>query len=114
MRDCVYCKIINREVPADIVCEDDEIIVFKDIQPVAPTHLLLIPKKHIATFFDLQPEDSYVLGKIQFTAAQIAEKMGLNESGFRLTANCQKDAGQSVWHIHYHFLAGRTFQWPPG
>ena len=114
MQDCIYCKIINREIPSDIVYEDDEIIVFKDIQPVAPTHLLLIPKKHIATFFDITPEDSQALGKIQLTAAWIAKKMGLEESGFRLVSNCKQDAGQSVWHMHYHFLAGRTFKWPPG
>ncbi|TYO97252.1 histidine triad nucleotide-binding protein [Desulfallas thermosapovorans] len=114
MQECIFCKIINREIPADIVYEDDCILAFKDIQPAAPTHLLFIPKKHIPTFFDLQPEDSHILGKLQLAAASVAKDMGLTERGFRLVSNCMKDAGQLVWHIHYHFLAGRTLQWPPG
>ena len=114
MQDCVFCKIINREIPSDIVYEDEHILAFKDSQPVAPTHLLFIPKKHIPTFFELQQEDSNILGALQLAAVKVAKDMGLTKQGFRLVANCQKDAGQTVWHLHYHFLAGRPFQWPPG
>jgi histidine triad (HIT) family protein len=114
VQDCIFCKIIKREIPSDIVYEDDQILAFKDIQPIAPTHLLFIPKKHIPTFFELQPEDSHILGNLQLAAANVAKDMGLTERGYRLVANCKKDAGQVVWHLHYHFLAGRPFQWPPG
>jgi len=114
MQDCIFCKIINREIPAEIVYEDDQIMAFKDIQPIAPNHLLFIPKKHIPTFFELQPEDSHLLGEMQIAVAKVAKDMGLTERGFRLVANCKQDAGQEVWHIHYHFLAGRPFKWPPG
>jgi histidine triad (HIT) family protein len=114
MQECIFCKIINKEIPADIVYEDEDVLAFKDIQPSAPIHLLLIPKKHIPTFFDLQPEDSHVIGKVQLAAANVAKQMGLEERGFRLVSNCMQDAGQLVWHMHYHFLAGRPLQWPPG
>jgi histidine triad (HIT) family protein len=114
VQECVFCKIINREIPADIVYEDDYILAFKDIQPAAPIHLLFIPKKHIPTFFDLEPEDSHIIGDLQRAAATVAREMGLSERGFRLVANCMKDAGQLVFHMHYHFLAGRPLQWPPG
>lgn len=114
MQECIFCKIINRELPAEIVYEDDNILGFKDINPAAPIHLLFIPKKHIPTFFDIQPEDSNILGEIQRVAADVAREMGLTEQGFRLVCNCMKDAGQMVYHMHYHLLAGRPLQWPPG
>ncbi len=112
--DCIFCKIVNKEIPADIVYEDDNVLVFKDIQPAAPIHLLLIPKKHIPTFFDIKPEDSHIMGEVQRAAATVARDMGLAERGFRLVSNCMKDAGQLVFHLHYHMLAGRPLQWPPG
>lgn len=114
MQDCIFCKIANKEIPAEIVYEDDYVLAFKDIQPAAPIHLLFVPKKHIPTFFDLQPGDDQIMGKIQRAAAVVAGDLGLAERGFRLVANCMEDAGQLVFHLHYHFLAGRELQWPPG
>ncbi len=114
MQDCIFCKIVNREIPAEIVYEDDNVLAFKDINPAAPIHLLFIPKKHIPTFFDLQPEDSKIIGEVQRATAKVAEELGLRERGYRLVSNCLEDAGQLVFHIHYHFLAGRPLQWPPG
>lgn len=114
MQDCIFCKIISKEIPAEIVYEDETVLVFKDIRPAAPVHLLLIPKKHIPTFLDAEPEDAQLLGQIQLVAAKLARQLGLQESGFRLVSNYGEDAGQLVFHIHYHLLAGRTLQWPPG
>lgn len=113
MQDCIFCKIVRREIPAEVLYEDEEVMVFKDINPVAPVHLLVIPKRHIPTFFDLQEEDVAVLGRIQLAAARVAAEMGL-ERGFRLVSNCREDAGQLVFHLHYHLLGGRSFGWPPG
>lgn len=113
MQDCIFCKIINKEIPAEIVYEDDTVLVFKDIRPAAPVHLLLIPKKHIPTFFELEEEDAKLLGDLHIAAAGVARQMGL-EKGFRLVSNCNQDAGQLVFHIHYHLMAGRTLHWPPG
>ncbi|MCL6478662.1 MAG: histidine triad nucleotide-binding protein [Peptococcaceae bacterium] len=113
MQDCIFCKIVNREIPADIVYENDTVLVFKDIKPAAPVHLLLIPKKHIPTFFDLKKEDAGLLGDLHLAAGEVARDMGL-EKGFRLVSNCNEDAGQLVFHIHYHLMAGRTLRWPPG
>ncbi|HBX22828.1 MAG TPA: histidine triad nucleotide-binding protein [Desulfotomaculum sp.] len=114
MQDCIFCKIVKKEIPAEIVYENDDVLVFKDIKPASPIHLLLIPKKHIPTFFDLQPEDSKIIGEVQRAAATVARDMGLTKQGFRLVSNCMEDAGQLVFHIHYHMLAGRPLQWPPG
>lgn len=113
MNDCIFCKIVDKEIPADIVYENDTVLIFKDIKPVAPVHLLLIPKKHIPTFFDLKEEDAGVIGDLHLGAAQVARKLGL-EKGFRLISNCNQDAGQLVFHIHYHMIAGRALRWPPG
>ncbi|MBO8128548.1 MAG: histidine triad nucleotide-binding protein [Peptococcaceae bacterium] len=114
MQECIFCKIVRREIPADVVYEDDDILAFKDINPVAPVHILLIPKKHVATFFDIAAEDQPVFGKIQAVAAQVAKEQGLEEKGFRLVANCLEGAGQVVFHIHYHLVGGRELTWPPG
>jgi len=114
VRDCIFCKIVKKEIPADIVYEDDEIAVFKDINPAAPVHLLLIPRKHIETFFDLDREDASIMGRLQLAAVRAAREAGVFESGFRLVSNCGRGAGQLVMHIHYHLLAGRPFEWPPG
>lgn len=113
MQDCIFCKIINKEIPAEIVYEDETVLVFKDIRPAAPVHLLLIPKKHIPTFFELEEADVSLLGDLHIAAARVARQMGL-EKGFRLISNCNQDAGQLVFHIHYHLMAGRTLHWPPG
>ncbi|MTI81482.1 MAG: histidine triad nucleotide-binding protein [Firmicutes bacterium] len=114
MSDCIFCKIVNKELPAEIVYEDDHVLAFKDINPEAPTHILLIPKKHISTLLDLQPEDSDIMGHIIITAQKLAKDMGLEEKGFRLVSNCKEEAGQTVFHIHFHLLGGRAFKWPPG
>lgn len=113
MQGCIFCKIINKEIPAEIVYENDTVLVFKDIKPSAPIHLLLITKKHIPTFFDLEEADSGLLGDLHLAATHVAREMGL-EKGFRLVSNCNQDAGQLVFHIHYHLMAGRTLHWPPG
>ncbi|MBO8136720.1 MAG: histidine triad nucleotide-binding protein [Desulfotomaculum sp.] len=114
MADCIFCKIVNKELPAEVIYEDDLILAFKDINPVAPTHVLLIPKKHISTLLDLQEEDSNVMGHIIITAQKLAKELGLEEKGFRLVSNCKEEAGQTVFHIHFHLLGGRPFEWPPG
>lgn len=113
MQDCIFCKIANKEVPVEEVYENNKIIAFKDINPEAPVHLVLIPKKHIPTFFDLKGEDAGLIGDLHLAAVEIARKMGL-EKGFRLVSNCNEDAGQLVFHIHYHMMAGRMLNWPPG
>lgn len=114
MQDCIFCKIVNKEIPAEIIYEDNQVLAFRDIKPAAPVHLLLIPKKHVETFFDLDQEDAEVIGQIQLAAGRLARDMGLTEKGFRLVSNCGKDAGQLVMHMHYHLLAGRPLEWPPG
>ncbi|MEW6273996.1 MAG: histidine triad nucleotide-binding protein [Bacillota bacterium] len=114
MPECIFCKIVNKDVPAEIIYEDDQVMVFKDIRPAAPVHYLLIPKKHIPTFLDLSAEDEGIVGHLQRVAGIVARKAGLAEKGFRLVSNCLEDAGQLIFHLHYHFLAGRPLQWPPG
>ena len=110
--ECIFCKIIQKEVKSSIVYEDDDVIAFKDLNPQAPTHILIVPKKHISSLIESQEEDIEILGKINYTAKKIAST--LNITDFRLVNNCGKKAGQSVFHIHYHFLAGRRMAWPPG
>ncbi len=113
MKDCIFCKIINKEIPADIVYEDGNVMAFKDVNPATPIHLLFIPKKHIPTLMDVDGENAHLMGDLHRAVAQVAREMEL-ESGFRLVSNCNKDAGQIVFHVHYHLLAGRPLQWPPG
>ena len=114
MSDCVFCKIVNKEIPAEIVYEDDYVIAFNDMKPITPIHLLLVTKKHIKSLNDLQEEDVEIVGRLQMAAKYIAEKLGFKESGFRLVSNCGPDAEQVVMHIHYHLIAGRPLNWPPG
>ena len=102
MEECIFCKIINGQVPSEKVYEDEEILAFKDIHPAAPIHVLIIPKKHIATLMDIKEEDSSLMGKIIKTAKLIAKQLGIEEKGFRLIANCGPDSGQEVMHIHFH------------
>jgi histidine triad (HIT) family protein len=111
---CIFCKIIAGEIPARIVHQDDELIVVEDINPAAPLHLLLIPKKHIASVLDLAPCDDSLVGRVYRLAADIARKRGVDENGFRIVANTNGDAGQTVFHLHFHLLAGRGMAWPPG
>ena len=107
MDDCVFCKIINGEIPSEKVYEDDEVIAFKDINPAAPIHILVIPKKHIPTLLDVSDEDNYLIGKIYKTINKIAKEIGIENDGFRVIANCGRDSGQEVMHIHFHVLAGK-------
>ena len=107
MEDCIFCKIIKGEIPSEKVYEDDEILAFKDINPAAPIHILVIPKKHIESLLKLQEEDYELVGKIQKVINKLAKELNIEEEGFRVIVNCGKDAGQEVMHLHYHLLAGR-------
>ena len=112
--DCLFCKIIAGEIPADIVYESDAAIAFRDINPQAPTHVLVIPRKHIATINDLQPGDEAVVGNLFLAAKKIAVDEGIAEPGYRVAMNCNEAAGQTVFHLHLHLLGGRQLGWPPG
>ncbi len=114
MADCLFCKIIDRDIPAALVYEDDDLVAFEDIKPRAPTHVLIVPRRHIATLNDLTPDDHDVVGRMVRRAALIATDRGFAEAGYRTVFNCNADAGQSVFHIHLHLLGGRTLAWPPG
>lgn len=106
--DCLFCKIINTDIPADIVYEDDQVLAFKDISPQAPTHILIIPKAHISTLNDLDMSHQTLIGHMVLTANKIAADKGLSEPGYRLIMNCNEDGGQTVFHIHLHILGGRS------
>lgn len=114
MSDDLFLKIINREIPADIIYETDEILAFRDINPQAPVHVLIIPKEHIKTMNDLEPGHEEMIGKLFLAAAEIAEKEGIAEDGYRVAMNCNQAGGQAVYHIHLHLLGGRQMAWPPG
>ena len=114
MPDTLFSKIIRREIPADIVYEDDEILAFRDINPQAPVHVLFIPKKAIATLNDAGDEDAALIGRLVLAATSWAKAQRLAENGFRIVVNCSRDAGQTVFHLHLHLLAGRQMHWPPG
>ncbi len=114
MSDCLFCKIIKGDIPATKVFEDELMIAIEDINPQAPTHLLIIPKKHIATTLELSSEDRQLIGEIFLRANKLAEERKIDQSGFRIVNNCQEGAGQSVFHIHFHLLGGRPMTWPPG
>ncbi|WP_077927505.1 histidine triad nucleotide-binding protein [Wohlfahrtiimonas populi] len=110
----IFTKIINKEIPANIVYEDDEVLAFRDISPQAPEHILVIPKKEIPTVNDIEEADAALVGKLFLTAKKIAKELGFDEKGYRLVMNCNEDGGQTVNHIHMHILAGRQLSWPPG
>ncbi len=114
MSETIFTKIINREIPADILYEDDEVLAFTDVSPQAPEHFLVIPKQAIATINDIQPEQAHLIGKMVLTAQKLARDKGVAEKGYRLVMNCNEDGGQTVFHIHMHVLAGRAMSWPPG
>ena len=107
MEDCIFCKIINKEIPSSIVYEDDEIIAFRDIHPVTPVHILVIPKKHITSLANLEKEDEAVVGKIYGVINKIAKQEGILEKGFRVIVNCGEDGGQEVQHLHFDLLGGK-------
>ncbi|MEQ1910173.1 MAG: histidine triad nucleotide-binding protein [Vicinamibacterales bacterium] len=111
---CLFCKIINREIPASIVYEDDQLLAFNDINPQAPTHVLVVPKKHIATLNDLQEGDATLVGTLVRRGAAIAKERGIDTVGYRTVFNTNRDAGQTVLHIHLHVIGGRSLGWPPG
>ena len=114
MADCLFCKIIERKIPSTIVYEDDRVLAFEDINPEAPTHVLLVPKRHIATLNDIGTEDDQVIGELIRRAAAIAKARGFSETGYRTVFNTNRGAGQTVFHIHLHLLGGRPLTWPPG
>lgn len=114
MTDCIFCKINSKEIPAKIIYEDEFTLAFDDINPQAPVHLLIIPKKHISTTLDLTKDDNALIGHLFQTANKIAIERGVAERGFRMVMNTNPEAGQSVYHIHLHLLGGRSMHWPPG
>jgi histidine triad (HIT) family protein len=112
--NCLFCKIVAKEIAADLVYFDEHVVAFRDINPQAPTHVLIVPRKHISTINDLQDGDAETGGRLFLAAKAIAQSEGLAEAGYRVTMNCMEGAGQSVFHIHLHLLGGRAFKWPPG
>jgi histidine triad (HIT) family protein len=111
--DCLFCKIAAKQIPSKIVYEDDDVFAFEDVGPQAPTHILICPRKHLASLNEAAPEDQGVLGKVQLVAAELARKLNLLE-GYRTVVNTGQGAGQSVLHLHVHLLGGRFLRWPPG
>lgn len=112
--NCLFCRIINKEFPSKMVYEDERVYAFEDISPQAPVHILIVPKKHITTILDASPEDNELIGHMFQVASMIAKGKGIAERGFRLVMNCNHESGQTVFHIHLHFLGGRQMHWPPG
>lgn len=114
MEDCLFCKIAAGQIPGKIVYQDETVVAFEDINPKAPHHILLIPRRHIASMADLTLDDGPVLAALFTTAARLAQELGLSERGYRFVTNVGPDAGQTVFHLHFHLLGGRPFSWPPG
>jgi len=112
--DCLFCKILEGQIPCDKVYENDQVIAFRDVNPQAPTHVLVIPRKHISTTNDLTADDKNIVGEMLLAAQAVATQDGIDESGYRLVMNCNEGAGQTVFHIHLHVLGGRRMHWPPG
>jgi histidine triad (HIT) family protein len=111
--DCLFCKIVNQEIPAEIVFEDDNILAIKDINPAAPVHLLIIPKIHIPSLNEVSNENVEILGLVQLLASRLAHDLGISEQGYRLVNNCGEWGGQAIFHLHYHLLGGKQMGWPP-
>jgi histidine triad (HIT) family protein len=114
MEGCLFCRIVNKEIPADIVFENDKLLAFRDIDPQAPVHILIIPKEHITTTNDLNNNNKELIGELVLTAKNLATKYNIAEDGYRMVFNCNKSGGQAVYHIHLHLLGGRQMKWPPG
>lgn len=112
--DCLFCKFVSGEIKADNVYETDTVLAFRDINPKAPTHVLIIPRKHIATINDLTETDAEAVGELYLAAKEIAKAEGVSDEGYRVVMNCNAAAGQTVFHLHLHLLGGRVFAWPPG
>ncbi len=113
-KNCLFCKIASKEIKSNIVFENDKIVAFTDINPQAPVHILIVPREHIPGLNDIEDSHKLLLGEIQLVAKELARRNNLTEEGYRVVANCGPNAGQAVAHIHYHFLGGRVFGWPPG
>ena len=111
---CIFCKIASKEIPSKVVLDEDEIFAFHDTKPAAPTHVLIVPKRHIVGLGEATPEDQAVFGRILVATREVAEKTGIAESGFRVVVNSGPNAGQSVFHLHVHVIGGRPMGWPPG
>jgi histidine triad (HIT) family protein len=114
MTDCLFCRMARGEIQPDVVLETDEVLAFRDINPQAPTHVLVVPKKHIATINDLTAADAELVGRLYLAAAEVARAEGIAERGYRTVMNCNAEAGQTVFHLHLHVLGGRPMGWPPG
>jgi len=114
MIDCLFCKIVSGDIPGDILYQDENVLAFKDLSPHAPVHFLVIPKKHIPTINDIQPDDAELVGQLFLAAKQVAKQVGMDESGYRCVMNCNDEGGQTVHHIHLHVLGKRQMTWPPG
>ena len=114
MEDCLFCKIAAGKMDTDFIYQDEQVVVFEDINPKAPVHLLIVPKTHISDLNSLETEDSELIGHVYQIAKQMAAEYDIAESGYRLVSNCGDDGGQTVYHIHFHLLGGRKLQWPPG
>lgn len=114
MAECLFCRIIAGEIPGTFVYQDDRLVAIKDINPQAPMHVLVIPRRHVATLNDLSPEDDALVGEMTRRAAALAQEHGHGDRGYRTIFNCNAEAGQTVFHIHMHVLGGRRFGWPPG
>ena len=114
MTDCLFCKIASRAIPAALVHEDDQLVAFRDINPQAPTHVLIVPRRHISTLDELEADDDVTVGAMVRLAAAIAREEGFAAAGYRTVFNCNADGGQTVFHIHLHLLGGRPLTWPPG
>jgi histidine triad (HIT) family protein len=114
MADCIFCKMASGEIQPDVMYEDDDVLAFRDANPTAPTHVLVIPKAHIATTNDLDEGNVMIVGKLYLAARQVAQDEGIAERGYRMVMNCNPEAGQSVYHLHLHLLGGRAMGWPPG
>lgn len=114
MSDCIFCKIAEKKIPSTIVHEDDKAVAFDDVNPQAPTHVLVIPRKHVASIAELNEADSGLLGHLMLTGSKVAKQKGIAEGGYRLVVNTGRNGGQTVFHLHVHVLGGRPMHWPPG
>lgn len=114
LADCPFCRIVRREAPADILYEDDEVVVFKDTNPQAPVHFLVVPRRHIPSLAELSSDDQGLIGHAVYAGQKVAQQEGVLENGFRLVVNCRRQGGQTVSHLHLHVLGGRQMRWPPG
>lgn len=114
MTDCLFCKMVAGEIQPDVVYEDEHVLAFRDVNPQAPVHVLVVPREHIATLNDLTDDHAELVGRLYLAAKRVAEKAGIAERGYRTVINCNAEAGQSVYHVHLHVLGGRHMHWPPG